>query len=387
MLSLVYISCSRELPCKAKHTKVGFEVLQTIDIKLYGTQYHHVTPNVFETDTAVLMFGLDPFSHRIDVYSLTHQKFLYSTNLQTEGPQQIVSPKAIFVHNPDSVFIFNDINQLYLVNRNGLRLNYWNFEFELPDSITNLDPAINGSYIIAAYGKHEYLNLPFMYDKHTQSILVRMLILNSQDGSAKYSVLYKTPCVARINLTTGLPVQFFGKYPLSFLNEPKPHNPFAHFAKIGSNIWIQFDSSDEIYSLEQDTFFCSRSLYAREQRTLFSAEEAVDEEKEIRTYHTDEAYLGIYFDPYQKLVYRVFQLGQPDKDMDGRLNLKLQAPFSVIILRPDGEIIGEALFESGKYNFLDFFVTSKGILISKETPFNTENEEELYSFDLIKFKI
>lgn len=81
--------------------------------------------------------------------------------MQQEGPDEILSPRAMFVHTLDSIFLLNDINQLYLINRKGNRLNFWDFDFTLPDSILMLDESLTGEFIIAAYGKSEYLNLPF----------------------------------------------------------------------------------------------------------------------------------------------------------------------------------------------------------------------------------
>lgn len=383
----ILLSCDHNVRCKTFHSLIEFEVIQSVNVKLSGSQYYHVTPNIFETDTAVMLFGLDPYAGKVDVYNLTSEEFLYSILLQKEGPHEVISPHALYIHNPDSIYLMNDVNQLYLINQKGERLNIWNFDFNLPDSVLALDQAITGAYIIAAYGKSEYLNLPFIYEKKDNAVIARLLILNHHQGSEEYTLLYRTPNLIKIDLQTGQPVGFYGKYPAHFLKEPKPHNPFAHFVKVVDNTWVQFDSSDEIYWVEQDTFFCSRSLYANSQVTVFSSEEVIDEEKELRAYHTDDAYVGIYYDPYRNLVYRVFQVGQPDKNPDGTLNHKLQAPFTVMILKPTGETIGEAVFEGSKYNFLDFFVTSQGVLISKENSFNTENEEELYSFDLIRFKL
>jgi hypothetical protein len=387
LLLFLFAGCSKIQKCEVKHALLEFEIVESIDIPLDGTQYNHITPVVYEDDTCVLIMGLDPFSNKIDVYSLAQKKFLFTISLQQEGPDEILSPRAMFVHTLDSIFLLNDINQLYLINGKGNRLNFWDFNFTLPDSILSLDESVTGEFIIAAYGKSEYLNLPFFYDSDNKTLISRILILNNLSGSAEYSVLYKTPNLVSIDLVNGQLKQLMGRYPDGYLIEPKPHNPFAHFAKLHQATWIQFDSSPEIHWVEEDTFFCAPSMFARNQITRFKGDQEIDENIEIRAYHTDEAYVGIYYDPFNQLVYRVFQHGQPNKNAEGKLNQKLQAKFSVIVMRTTGEIIGEAVFESEKYNFLDVFVTRNGILISKENPFNEHNVEEAYSFDLIRFKI
>lgn len=387
LLLVLFAGCSKSRNCDGIHQPLAFEIIKAIDIPLAGAQYSHITPNLYENDTTFLLLGLDPFSNKIDLYDLEEEKFISSIQLHHEGPNQVVSPRAMYVHTLDSIFLLNDINQLYLVNRRGERVSFWNFDFTLPDSILSLDESLTGEFIIAAYGKSEYLNLPFFYDNKNKTLIARILILNNLDGSAEYSVIYKTPNLVSIDLGGGKLKQLLGRYPDNFLVEPKPHNPFAHFVRLKEATWVQFDASPEIHWAEKDTFICAPSSFAKNQITRFKTGQEVDENIELRSYHTDEAYVGIYYDRVNQFVYRVFQHGQPHKNAAGRLNQKLQAKFSVIIMRTTGEIIGEAVFESEKYNFLDVFVTRNGILISKENPFNKQNVEEVYSFDLIRFKI
>jgi hypothetical protein len=387
LLLILFAGCSKNRNCEVIHQLIEFEIIKSIDIPLAGAQYSHITPNLYENDTTFLLLGLDPFSNKIDLYDLVEKKFISSIQLHHEGPNQVLSPRAMYVHTLDSIFLLNDINQLYLVNRRGERVSFWDFDFALPDSIFSLDESLTGEFIIAAYGKSEYLNLPFFYDYKSKALIARILILNDLDGSAEYSVIYKTPNLVSIDLVRGELKQLLGRYPDNFLIEPKPHNPFAHFTRLEEATWVQFDASPEIYWVEKDTFICAPSMFARNQITRFKADQEVDENIELRSYHTDEANVGIYYDPFNQFVYRVFQHGQPHKNAAGRLNQKLQAKFSVVMMRTTGEIIGEAVFESERYNFLDVFVTRNGILISKENPFNKQNVEEVYSFDLIRFKI
>lgn len=381
------MACHNSTDCRISHPIIDVEEIVSIDVPLQGAQYNHVTPAIYEIDTAVFFLGLDPYSYGIDVFNLCNRQYLFHIQLHRDGPDEILSPRAMYVHNLDSIFLLNDINQLYLVNRKGEKMKFWDFDFSLPDSIMQLDKSLTGEFIIAAYGKNEYLNLPFFYNEEDHTLIARILLLNDKEGSDEYDILYRTPNMAQIDLSTGGLKKLFGLYPKEYLKESRPHNPFAHFVVFDNNTWIQFDASDKIYWCEKDTFLCAPSHYSRGNISTFSSSQDIDEQLEIRSYHTDEAYVGIYYDPYADVIYRIFQHAQPDKNNEGKFNQKLQAAFSVMIMKPTGEVIGEAKFEKEKYNFLDVFVTRKGLLISKENPFNKDNYEEFYSFDLIKFRI
>ena len=373
--------------CASQHELIDFNIVDSIDIPISGRQYKHITPVLYETDTLTLLAGLDSDNPGIDLFNLNEKIFYKRIELQKHGPNSVIDPRALVIHNLDSIFILNDDNQLYLLNQYGKKRNQWNLSLPLPDSILKIDKSMTGEYMVAAYGKSEYLNLPFIYKSSEKSIIARLIPLNSADGSAEYSILYRGPNMIQIDLVLGRIKKLYGKYPTEFLIDPKPHNPFAHFISFKNSTWIQFDSSHEIYWVEKDSFLCTSTKFSKKEITKFRNDQTFDEEKEIRSYHTDEAYLGIYYDPYNQLIYRVFQHNQPDKDLDGKLNQKLQAKFSILIIDLTGKIVGEVLFDEGKYNFLDIFVTRQGLLISKENSFNKKNVEELYSFDLIKFKL
>lgn len=378
--------CDRSDGCRPNHKDIDYEVIESIELPTDGHQYSHVTPNVFETDSTTWIIGLDTDNPGIDFYSLENKKFLKRIALPHEGPNQIIAPCALLFRNIDSIFILNDLNHLYLLAADGRKIGEWDFRFDLPDSILKIDPSITGEFIIAAYGKSEFLNLPFFYIPQSKSILARIFILNNLEGSARYGLWYKTPTLIQIDLPTNSVKGLFGKYPSAYKQTPRPHNPFAHFVYFNGNNLLQFDADNLLYSCERDTFFCAASSYFKNNITKFNSNE-VPEEQELRAYHTDDAYLGIYHDPYNNVIYRVFQHSQPDKDVENKLNQKLQAEFSIMVLSEDGDVLGEARFDKSIYNFLDVFVTKRGILISKENSHNPKNEEDFYSFDLIKLKI
>ena len=386
LLMFLCISCNTTPDCVGSHAAVHIDIIRSIDIPLDGEQYNHITPAVFEENGTLMLAGLDPLKNGIDLFDLDQQKHVRSISLMAEGPDAVVDPSALYVHNLDSMFLLNDINQFYLVDQKGVKIREWNFDLLLPDTLLLKFPQLTGDVIVAAYGRSDYLNLPFVFEPSSKSLIARILILNTLKGSEEYASMYQTPNMVHIDLKTGKLRSLYGVYPPEFMNDPRPHNPFSHFTYFNGDTWVQFDSSGKIYSSRSNLFLCAASHYATGQISMFSGEN-VEEAKELRAYHTDEAYLGIYFDPIVNCIYRVFQHGQPDKNTNGNLLEKLQAPFSILIMKPSGEVVGEAMFEKEKYNFLDIFVTRQGLLISKENPFNPSNQEEKYSFDLIKFDL
>jgi hypothetical protein len=64
------------------------------------------------------------------------------------------------------------------------------------------------------------------------------------------------------------------------------------------------------------------------------------------------------------------------------------AEWSIIILKPNGTVIGEAKFDGSKYRVNDgLFISKEGILASLEYLYNDKNNEESLDFNLIQFDI
>jgi len=71
------------------------------------------------------------------------------------------------------------------------------------------------------------------------------------------------------------------------------------------------------------------------------------------------------------------------RSVDNPFGLK---PFSILVLDDQFNIITERRFKGGIYFTSEFFVTDKGLWISKYNPFNENQEENVLTFDLFKLQ-
>jgi len=202
-------SCS-QTNCPPSHELVESGVIRSLHIPLRGEQYNHAFSAFYQSGDTALLLVLDSDVKAIDFYDLTRERFVRRLPLATEGPDAILSPKAFVIHNLDSIFISNENNQVFLINRAGQRTGYWDFNLQLPDSITARDSGLTGEFIFAAMGDTDFLHLPFLYRVKDNSLVGRIIPLTTKSRGDEYAAIYRAPGLAAFSLATGSITRLMG---------------------------------------------------------------------------------------------------------------------------------------------------------------------------------
>lgn len=354
-------------------------ILDTVRIKLVNEQYNHDA--LFYNNNK--LYAFDRLNQNIDVFDIELKVYLNTIHFDAEGPNRVNSATQIYIHNDDSIFLANDINQIFLINAKAKKLNEWNVETTLSDTLSNAFNIVD--YTLLAYAKKETINLPFTYNNKTKRFIFRFMpAVGSYRNTSNIQKVFALPTLAEVSAISGEITSFYGYFPSEYVASKKiPLDIYPSFTVTNTNdIIIQYHYNSQLFINKQ--FLCAKSYYSKGIINTFETDVELESDREMKGFHQDEAYVSIINDPFNKLVYRVFQHKQDEKSIEGLQLLKPQSAFSIIAIDYAGTIIGEKLLPGGTLDFFNIVPTPTGILISLENSFNNENKEHYYEFLLLK---
>jgi len=374
ILLILVQGCNNDNPCSAPDHDIlnGYEV-RSIEIPLDTTaQYYHASGQTV-CKNRCLYYGFDKANDAIDIFDLDQRAFVKRIEFDNDGPNEIINPLAFQAISQDSIYIMNDYFEVYLINSDSKIINKWTIK-------SGLDSISEDEILLLPYTQPEMINYPFKI--RNNKLYVRILWNVDLSNSNSLWKEYKNPPIAIINLSTSTINKVWGKFPYDLTKE-LPRDYFPPFDLTKDQPVLQFLYHPSIYI--NGEIICSPSAFSEGEVTKHSKDTYFEDgQNDLRPYHTDEAYVLIIYDHYRDVYYRIFQLAQPDKNSQGLLNQKLQAQFSIMVLDSAGNTISETLFEKEKYDFLNISLHKEGLLVPLENPYNPNNKEEHYQFELIK---
>lgn len=321
-------------------------------------------------------WGLDAVNSSINIFNLAKKDLSKRILIPKTGPSAVTDILNFHVHTADSIFLLTaNTGSIFLIDANAEIINKWNYQkLTLP---TGESLSENFPFPMAEFGMH------FFYQEEKAYLTLPLWLR----GTGEF---YQVPPLIHLDLNDNRVANSFGVYPENYKGKEKSIRDHINQVKLKTGeILVSFQESHHIqkYSSEGELLMDipAKSNFVDE-FTLF--EEYPDRETSRIYWVENGFYTGLLYDPYKDLIYRIVCHGQPLKDLDGNLNNPLMANWSIIILRPDGELIGEIELEGSKYRFNDgIYVSKDGILASLENINNKYNIEESLEFELINFNL
>jgi len=349
-----------------------------------SSQYKHELAKVINLSGTEYYYALDVQNGYIDCYNLDKKTFDHQIVLNKTGPDAInISGGLAFdVINQDSIILLSPYKILYIVNREGEKLleKHLNSLFAQSEYPTQ-------HLVLAAMGVKNMVALPIQYNTSAKSVYVTCWWSRNFMETKYLWEEYGYPVIAKISLTEDK-VEFLGRFPFDVTNSHLPRSLLNHFTFDNNGcLLIRFEAADMVYNNCDDSFYCLPSRNSRQNFTSYTKGYQISDEEELEKFNTDGIYSSIHYNPYTNLVYSLYLPPQDKQDSKGLLTQRINSRFSVIISTPTGEIKGEADFPPNTYDFFNINVVKDGLLISRENPYNEHNKEDLYEFDLIKFKL
>lgn len=183
-----------------------------------------------------------------------------------------------------------------------------------------------------------------------------------------------------------------------FLSFPQQYSATSWWHVVGNEISRVSNKNKEIvYSFPMnDTLF----VYSREgtlKRKVSAPSEFLDDfppppvdaptennpEKLVSYVMQLKRYVAILYDPFKDRYYRIVAHWQPLKNEEGRKNVNSDAPWSIIVLDADLQILGEQKIEPFTYRFDGIVVTEKGLLV-RNNYFHSKEDRNKISYTLFE---
>jgi outer membrane protein assembly factor BamB len=331
------------------------------------------TPNisdgmVYFDDLNQFLFNLNWSENSIQIYDVNNKEKTKDLKFNYEGPDGVLDVFGIYVHNLDSVFLFNQlINQFTIIDTSGNIKS--KVKYEIPD---NYSPAfVHNSYFLSPpiiVGEN------LIVKTHHYGAIREM----SNDELKNQNLLYS------INMKTGKN-KFLGiKYPEDYLlGGKKVYEPSIAFrdgrfviSYFGDHRIFYVDDLDkEVESKEMKSEFILNQL-------PFIPEDGTGNEARNYLYESPR-YETLFYDKYRDLflrfVFHEFKLDSNIPKFDLRNH---SGPFSIQFIDSDLNLMDEMKFEENIYNPYNFFITREGLYISINHPLNPSSKEDFLSFEL-----
>jgi len=364
-------TCLCEAPCPPLSLKKA----DRVEIALAGRQYDFKLTKVSNTMGGPHFWGYNDYEMTFYRYDLTTEDFRDSIVLARNGINALPAVSDFFVISPDSILVHtNHHNRLLLLNSKAEILTSWNIGGPLPEG----GPSEDMYYLGAAE------NLPFHYNPEQQSATFFIFDMSPESSTMGTGSLVR-PQFATLDLSDGAFTSIYGAYPELYRNEEySDYFPLTPFAVADGETWTVFFSSHCVYVFDEDKdkrSYCARSRFLPDELKLLP--------RGLRPSERDPqliprgGYSRIVHDPFRDLFYRIAIHDLPPHiSVDRDWELRKKAAWSILFLTPDGDCLGEVLFEGSTYDYERVYATEAGLLVSLENPFHPDNEEEMLSFQL-----
>ncbi|MFT4804291.1 MAG: hypothetical protein ACI9YE_001493 [Psychroserpens sp.] len=361
--------------CHSKNEIIQYQI-EDINIPIDGTSYDFRSSDIILVGSDLLLYALDPFRMQIAVYNLSECRFDHNITLSSSGPNEVYEPDALTVKSINDIYIMgNEFKSiLYHLDSLGFVKSKWAFDSDMVSS--NDIGEDEGARISTSFSTMGEAAQEFFITSDYK--LIAHLDFGSFNEDT-YRKQYSRPYLATYSLLSNRIVELVGKYPSEYqVTGEIPHDPFIRFSEPKL---VSFSSSNWLYDIAQDSFFCMKSTYWNNKVSKFMVRSNNNIALETSSFDIDDKYVGFYYDPLLFLHYRIFKQFNADENKS-----RLQSNWSVLILNREGEIFETALIDGGQYYIDDInVVPGIGLLVSRENFENSLNAEEELNYSILKF--
>ena len=347
--SLLIFSCNNQTGSKSEQENFSYELTKTdsvaipIDFKDY---FSSDQTQVYTQADSTYLYRENFINNAIDVYNWTSRKKNKTIVYEQEGPNAVkrFGGGAILPLSKDSIFIGNLQGNIYYTVNDSVVF------YKRPE---NLDIVM---YLPSDYTQNnpEFKNRPLLASYNLSNEEIKVL-------NIEYPEKFKEHCWSEQHMVV----------------------PFTKNEK--NQLIVSFASVPDIYvyDLNTDKVIRKESVKSNyiDQVDPYEECDFNDVERYFTYLKSVGKYQSIEYDKYRDLYYRIINLPQ-EGDPNGQRNQDIVMPFSIMMLDKDFNILTEKKFPARKYDPNDYFITEKGLWISRNNEGAPDFNENRIKYDL-----
>ncbi len=318
---------------------------------------------------------LNEYQNQIQIYDLNDRTLKFKIPLKHEGKNSVPQIGGFFIVSLDSIILTPySVPKYYIINENSEIIDILDFEIE-ESGVQSTSYVVNTriSTPIAFNGDKMYLG---QYPLGTWTNMSKLELSKS-----KICLEYNFTLDSARFLPMGFPLEYLESGATDFFYSKAINNELTIYSfPQDHNIYIT--SNHENYRISS-----AKSQYIKEFLPLpdnpYSAPDAI-----TNYLASNPKYTNIAYDPYRNVYYRFVFHGHELKSGENPKQLiRNKKEVSVILLNDKFEILTELMLEEGVYNVDNFFISEKGLYISKSNYFNNQYDENQLIFGLFTIKL
>lgn len=380
LIILIFISCdfrSNDITNDVYDHELAKADSVSLDLAVdeYGKSY---LDNFIKTKDSSLLFRKSRYENTVTVYDWERKKRIKKIKFSYSGPNGIESfEQAAFMPIDKEHYFIGTVGHIYETLGDSV------IQHVKPKLNNASKKSLKGTDMFFINGQNHFA--PFRYENSIYAKTGSLIGDLGTDDFYDSSQLLKYDLRTKEHKQVDLSYPHFyydncwgmGRLRISYSFNPRI-NKLIYFFPVKPMIYT--------YDLEKekviDSVFVKNKFYSK----LKPISCSMPTEKKFRHYYTTPSFERIVYDKYKDVYYMFATLPisvEKFRSVDNPFGLK---PFSILVLDNKFNIIAERRFKGGIYFTPEFFVTEKGLWISKYNPFNEEQEENILVFDLFKLQ-
>ncbi len=308
--------------------------------------------------------------NEILIFDLDNQTVHKKISLEQEGENGVGSVRGFMYFTKDSIFITsNSDKRLYLVNDSGRVIDKFSYRKTSDDKDTGV-----------AFYSRTNINTPLI-KVGSKVYLTNYIPGNFANLTQQH--LNKLSVCTELDLHSGDVNLLAMSFPDDYWSDGSRHEP--SYARIFDGerfvyLWRYYDNLLVTTDHETIEKFPMSSYYFNK-----IAHKPLHNDLQLHIKHLLESpsFFNVIYDEYRKLYYVFAYPGiEVEKGEDVMKLWQFLPVFSVIIFDRDFQKIGETKMPKNTYHIENYFVTEKGLHISKSHPLNKDFNENSIKFDV-----
>jgi hypothetical protein len=373
-LLILFILLILALSCKQEPRKVN----EVVTLKKYEQYTIPIDSSTLPQTKALFSFVENSKNfigylnkNEILIFNLENRRLTKRILLEKEGVNGLGIVRGFWYLNKDSIFITSSGNKnIFLINDSGEVINKYAYAKTYNNETTGV-----------TFYSRSNINTPLI--KIGSKLYLTNYVLGnyntlSQDDLSAYPV-----CV-ELNIETGESQFLPMKFPDDLWIKGKQEPSFARIFN-GQEFIDSWRYYDKILVTRNHKDVSKKTVKSSSFDRLKPKPSFIDLFEYVKYLVESPAYLNIIYDEFNDLYYMFFYPGIEIEAGQDVMKLWDNLPvFSVIILNSQFEKVGEVEMPRNTYFIENYFVTEKGLHLSRNHPLNRDFDENFLSFDVFK---